>query len=98
MELKTFVLNQKDIDAAFAYHIKKGGNDHIFLASCLNSEKFYSYIYETVHKRVKPAPNFRKILKIVVDSLYCDRPQITIKTENNDDTNSFRIAECNGLL
>lgn len=44
--LKTFVIQQSDIDKAINYHLDKGGKDHRHLADCLEREMFYSYCWE----------------------------------------------------
>lgn len=41
--LKTFVIQQSDIDKAINYHLDKGGKDHRHLTDCLEREMFYSY-------------------------------------------------------
>lgn len=38
--LKTFVIQQSDIDKAINYHLDKGGKDHRHLADCLEREMF----------------------------------------------------------
>ena len=38
--LKTFVIQQSDIDKAINYHLDKGGKDHRHLADCLEREIF----------------------------------------------------------
>lgn len=43
--LKTFVIQQSDIDKAINYHLDKGGKDHRHLADCLEREMFYSYCW-----------------------------------------------------
>lgn len=95
--LKTFVIQQSDIDKAINYHLDKGGKDHRHLADCLEHEMFYSYCWETIHRSVRPWDGFRKILNTVVDSLFCDMPAITIKTIAIDGAITFRTAQCNGL-
>ena len=79
--LKTFVIQQSDIDKAINYHL----------------EMFYSYCWETIHRSVRPWDGFRKILNTVVDSLFCDMPAITIKTIAIDGVITFRTAQCNGV-
>lgn len=76
--LKTFVIQQSDIDKAINYHLDKGGKDHRYLADCLEREMFYSYCWETIHRSVRPWDGFRKILNTVVDSLFviCLRLQL----------------------
>lgn len=76
--LKTFVIQQSDIDKAINYHLDKGGKDHRHLADCLEREMFYSYCWETIHRSVRPWDGFRKILNTVVDSLFviCLRLQL----------------------
>lgn len=95
--LKTFVIQQSDIDKAINYHLDKGGKDHRYLADCLEREMFYSYCWETIHRSVRPWDGFRKILNTVVDSLFCDIPSITIKTIAIDSAITFRTAQCNGV-
>ena len=95
--LKTFVIQQSDIDKAINYHLDKGGKDHRYLADCLEREMFYSYCWETIHRSVRPWNGFRKILNTVVDSLFCDMPSITIKTIAIDGAITFRTAQCNGV-
>lgn len=95
--LKTFVIQQSDIDKAINYHLNKGGKDHRHLAYCLEREMFYSYCWETIHRYVRPGNGFRKILNTVVDSLSCDIPVITIQTIAIDGTITFRTAQCNGV-
>lgn len=95
--LKTFVIQQSDIDKAINYHLDKDGKDHRYLADCLEREMFYSYCWETIHRSVRPWDGFRKILNTVVDSLFCDKPLITIKIIAIDGAITFRTAQCNGL-
>lgn len=95
--LKTFVIQQSDIDKAINYHLDKGGKDHRHLADCLKREMFYSYCWETIHRSVRSWDGFRKILNTVVDSLFCDMPSITIKTIAIDGAITFRTAQCNGV-
>jgi hypothetical protein len=95
--LKTFVIQQSDINKAINYHLNKGGKDHRYLADCLEQEMFYSYCWETIHRYVCPWNGFRKILNPVVDSLSCDMPAITIQTIAIDGTITFRTAQCNGV-
>ena len=95
--LKTFVIQQSDIDKAINYHLDKRGKDHIHNANCLEREMFYSYCWETIHRTVRPWDSFRKILNTVVDSLFCDMPAITIKTIAIDGAITFRTAQCNGV-
>lgn len=95
--LKTFAIQQSDIDKAINYHLSKSGKDHRYLADCLEREMFYSYCLETIHLSVRPWDGFRKILNTVVDSLFCDKPSITIKTIAIDGAITFRTAQCNGL-
>lgn len=95
--LKTFVIQQSDIDKAINYHLDKGGKDHRHLADYLEREMFYSYCWETIHCSVRPWDGFRKILNTVVDSLFCNMPSITIKTIAIDGTITFRTAQCNGV-
>lgn len=95
--LKTFVIQQSDIDKAINYHLNKGGKDHRYLVDCLEHEMFYSYCWETIHRSVRPWDGFRKILNTVVDSLFYDRPSITIKTIAIDGAITFRTAQCNGM-
>ena len=95
--LKTFVIQQSDIDKAINYHLDKGSKDHRHLADCLEREMFYSYCWETIHRSVRPGDGFRKILNTVVDSLFCDMPSIIIKTIAIDGTITFRTAQCNGV-
>lgn len=52
--LKTFVIQQSDIDKAINYHLDKGSKDHRYLANCLECEMFYSYCWETIHRSVRP--------------------------------------------
>ena len=40
--LKTFVIQQSDIDKAITYHLDKGGKVPRYLADCLEREMFYS--------------------------------------------------------
>ena len=84
--LKTFVIQQSDIDKAINYHLDKGGKDHRYLADCLEREMFYSYCWETIHRSVRPW-----------DSLFCNMPAITIKTIAIDGAITFRTAQCNGV-
>lgn len=95
--LKTFVIQQSDINKAINYHLNKGDKDHRCLADCLEREMFYSYCWETIHRSVHPWDGFRKILNTVVDSLFCDMPSITIKTIAIDGAITFRTAQCNGV-
>lgn len=95
--LKTFVIQQSDIDKAINYHLDKGGRNHIYLADCLEREMFYSYCWETIHRSVRPWDGFRKILNPVVDSLFCDIPVITIQILAIDGTITFRTAQYNGV-
>lgn len=95
---KEFIVQQSDIDKAINYHRSKGGDDHVALIQMLTDEAFYSYCIETMRRRIKPYDGFRKILTVVVDSLYCDKPQITIKTVNGiTHSTELRIAKNYGL-
>lgn len=102
--LKKFVIQQSDIDKALKYHLAKAINhsnttskDHFELANHLNREEFYSYVIETVKRRVRPYDGFRKILKLVIDSLFCDKPSISIKMVDVKGGITYRTANCNGL-
>ena len=94
--LKEFVIQQSDIDKALKYHLAKAIS-HSDLANHLNREEFYSYVIETVKRRVRPYDGFRKILEPVIDSLFCDKPSISIKMVDVEGGITYRTANCNGL-
>lgn len=58
---------------------------------------FYSYVIETVKRRARPYDGFRKILEPVIDSLFCDKPSISIKIVDVEGGITYRTANCNGL-
>lgn len=102
--LKEFVIQQSDIDKALKYHLAKAishsnptSKDHSDLANHLNREEFYSYVIETVKRRIRPYDGFRKILEPVIDSLFCDKPSISIKMVDVEGGITYRTANCNGL-
>lgn len=98
-ETKTnFIIQQSDIDKAMAYHINKGTTDHLALRDNLNNEEFYSYCFNTIKYRVRPYDGFRKILDAVIDSLYCEKPIIVIKTVDKiTNETTYRNALNNGI-
>lgn len=77
--LKEFIINSSDIEKAINYHESKNEADHRILANYLREYRFYSYVIETFRRRVRPWDGFRKILSVVTDSLYCDKPKITVR-------------------
>ena len=54
-------------------------------------------LFETVKRRVRPYDGFRKILEPVIDSLFCDKPSISIKMVDVEGGITYRTANCNGL-
>lgn len=99
--LKEFIIQQSDIDKALSYHANKAttvvSKDHSDLAKMLNNEMFYSYVIETVKRRIRPYDGFRKILEPVIDSLFCDKPKIIIKMVDVDGGITYRTANNNGV-
>lgn len=76
---KMFVVNASDIEKAINYHESKGDSSHKALANYLHGYEFYSYVIETFRLRVRPWDGFRKILSVVTDSLYEEKPVIMVR-------------------